>query len=142
MRRIGYLLAKSKKSLYTFQNQEDTSVTERNVCAGLSDKATRNLHFPKDSTAYRVRCRKECPKIFWSPCHDRFFKVYIKKGYLIFQFKGGQRMKVKEGDVLICTSKDCSVELKVMHACHSKSCGVECDIEATCHKKPMELKKK
>ncbi len=51
-------------------------------------------------------------------------------------------MKVKEGDVLICTSKDCSVELKVMHSCHSKSCGVECDIKATCHNKPMELKKK
>jgi hypothetical protein len=51
-------------------------------------------------------------------------------------------MKVREGDVLVCTSKDCTVELKVMKACHSDTCGVECDIKATCHGKPMELKKK
>ena len=51
-------------------------------------------------------------------------------------------MKVKEGDVLICTSKDCTVELKVMHACDSKVCGHGCDIKATCHDKPMEMKKK
>jgi hypothetical protein len=51
-------------------------------------------------------------------------------------------MKVKEGDVLICKSKDCTVELKVTKACDSKSCGVECDVKATCHDKPMELKKK
>ena len=51
-------------------------------------------------------------------------------------------MKVKDGDILICTSKDCTVELKVTQACHSTTCGVDCDIKATCHGKPMELKKK
>ena len=53
-----------------------------------------------------------------------------------------KHMKVKEGDVLICKSKDCAVELKVTKACDSKTCGTECDIKATCHNKPMELKKK
>ena len=51
-------------------------------------------------------------------------------------------MKVKEGDVLICKSKDCAVELTVTKARDNKSCGTECDIKATCHNKPMELKKK
>jgi hypothetical protein len=51
-------------------------------------------------------------------------------------------MKVKEGDVLICKGKDCTVELTVTKACDSKTCGTECDIKATCHGKPMELKKK
>jgi hypothetical protein len=51
-------------------------------------------------------------------------------------------MKVKEGDVLICKSKDCTVELTVTKACESDRCGVECDIDAKCHSKPMELKKK
>ena len=51
-------------------------------------------------------------------------------------------MKVKEGDILICTSKDCKVELKVVHACHSEACGIGCDIKALCHDKPMKLKKK
>jgi len=51
-------------------------------------------------------------------------------------------MKVKEGDILICKGKDCTVELKVTKACDSKTCGVECDIKATCHDKPMELKKR
>ena len=51
-------------------------------------------------------------------------------------------MKVKEGDVLICSSKDCTVELKVTKACDSHSCGHECDIKATCHDKPMVIRKK
>ncbi len=50
-------------------------------------------------------------------------------------------MKVKEGDVLICTSEDCTVELKVIHECTGEVCGAGCDIEATCHGKPMTLKK-
>ena len=61
--------------------------------------------------------------------------------YLVFNFKGGLRMKVKEGDVLICSSKDCTVELKVTKACDSKTCGHECDIKATCHDKPMKIRK-
>ncbi len=51
-------------------------------------------------------------------------------------------MKVKEGDILICKSKDCTVELTVSKACDNTSCGTECDINAMCHDKPMELKKK
>ena len=51
-------------------------------------------------------------------------------------------MKVTEGDVLICKSKDCSVELTVTKACDSEGCGTECDIKATCHNKPMEMKEK
>jgi hypothetical protein len=53
-----------------------------------------------------------------------------------------KHMKVKEGDVLICKSKGCTVELTVTKACDSKTCGIECDIKATCHNKPMELRKK
>jgi hypothetical protein len=60
----------------------------------------------------------------------------------IFQLKGGKRIKVKEGDVLICRSKDRTVELTVAKAHDSKICGTECDIRATCHDKSMELKKK
>jgi len=68
--------------------------------------------------------------------------------YVLFKFnaystsKEVSLLKVKEGDVLICKSKDCTVELTVTKACDSKTCGVECDIKATCHNKPMELKKK
>jgi len=51
-------------------------------------------------------------------------------------------MKVKEGDVLVCKEKDCTVELTVTKACTTDTCGVECDIEATCHKEPMKLKKR
>ena len=51
-------------------------------------------------------------------------------------------MKVKKGDVLICKSDDCTVELLVTKACDSKKCGVECDVKATCHNKPMGFKKK
>jgi hypothetical protein len=51
-------------------------------------------------------------------------------------------MKVKEGDVLICTSKDCTVELTVTKACTSATCGVECDLDLSCHGANMELKKK
>ena len=51
-------------------------------------------------------------------------------------------MKVAEGDVLVCASEDCKVELVVMAACNSETCGVECDIEVSCHGKPMNLIKK
>jgi hypothetical protein len=56
--------------------------------------------------------------------------------------KGGASMKVKEGDVLICKSKDCEAELTVTKACNSKTCGVECDVDISCHGEPMKLKKK
>jgi len=51
-------------------------------------------------------------------------------------------MKVKEGDVLVCSSKDCTVELSVKKSCDSEKCGVECDLELSCHGEPMQIKKK
>jgi len=51
-------------------------------------------------------------------------------------------MKVKQGDILVCTSKDCDVELSVKKACNSKSCGIECDLEVSCHGESMKIKKK
>ena len=51
-------------------------------------------------------------------------------------------MKVKEGDVLVCTCKDCTIELTVTKACNPDACGVECDIEASCCDGPMEIKMK
>lgn len=49
-------------------------------------------------------------------------------------------MKVEEGDVLVCSTEDCEVELTVTRTCRSKTCGTACDIEATCCDEPMELK--
>jgi hypothetical protein len=49
-------------------------------------------------------------------------------------------MKVHEGDVLVCGTDDCKVELTVTKECLSNSCGEPCEIEATCCKEPMELK--
>jgi len=50
-------------------------------------------------------------------------------------------MKVHEGDVLVCGTDDCKIELTVTKECKSKTCGETCNIEATCCKKPMKLKK-
>jgi hypothetical protein len=41
-------------------------------------------------------------------------------------------LKVKEGDVLVCKCKDCTIELTVTKACNPDACGVECDISASC----------
>jgi hypothetical protein len=49
-------------------------------------------------------------------------------------------MKVHEGDVLICGTDDCKVELTVTKSCESSTCGEACDIEATCCDEPMEVK--
>lgn len=51
-------------------------------------------------------------------------------------------MKVKEGDVLVCTCGDCVIELTVTKACSSDTCGheVECEVEASCCGEPMALK--
>jgi hypothetical protein len=49
-------------------------------------------------------------------------------------------MDVKKGDVLVCGTEDCQVELTVTKDCQAKTCGSACNIEATCCKKPMELK--
>lgn len=49
-------------------------------------------------------------------------------------------MKVKEGDVLVCSCGDCDVELTVTKACSPEECHVECDIEARCCEEPMVLR--
>jgi hypothetical protein len=49
-------------------------------------------------------------------------------------------MNVKEGDVLVCGTDDCEVELTVTKGCKAKTCGPACNIEATCCDKPMKLK--
>jgi len=51
-------------------------------------------------------------------------------------------MKVREGDVLVCGTKDCKVELTVTKDCVSETCSEACEIDATCCKQPMELKEK
>jgi len=51
-------------------------------------------------------------------------------------------MKVKEGDVLVCKCKDCTIELTVTKACNPDACGVECDISASCCDGAMEIKMK
>ncbi|GFO67654.1 hypothetical protein GMLC_12330 [Geomonas limicola] len=51
-------------------------------------------------------------------------------------------MKVHEGDVLVCGTKDCKVELTVTKECVSETCSEACEIDATCCKQPMELKEK
>ena len=50
-------------------------------------------------------------------------------------------MKVKSGDVLVCSCKDCNVELTVTNTCDEEKCGIECDVNATCCDEPMVLKK-
>lgn len=49
-------------------------------------------------------------------------------------------MKVKEGDVIVCSTGDCQVELTVTKGCKAKTCGAACDIEATCCNEPMKPK--
>jgi hypothetical protein len=49
-------------------------------------------------------------------------------------------MRVKQGDVLVCGTEDCKVELTVSMECKSKTCDDACDINATCCKEPMKLK--
>jgi hypothetical protein len=56
--------------------------------------------------------------------------------------KGGESMKVKESDVLVCKCKDCTIELTVTKACNPDACGVECDISASCCDGTIEIKKK
>ena len=49
-------------------------------------------------------------------------------------------MKAKEGDVIVCESPDCTVELTVTKSCQSNSCGTACEVTATCCDEPMKLK--
>jgi len=50
-------------------------------------------------------------------------------------------MKVKKGDVLVCSCEDCNVELTVTKACDTEKCDIKCDVNAVCCDKPMKLKK-
>jgi hypothetical protein len=50
-------------------------------------------------------------------------------------------MKVREGDVLVCSSGDCYIELTVTRTCLKDMCGVvDCDFDLRCCGKPMKLK--
>jgi hypothetical protein len=51
-------------------------------------------------------------------------------------------MKVKHGDVLICTCSNCKIELTVTKACYTEKCnlGEECEVNVTCCGNAMELK--
>lgn len=51
-------------------------------------------------------------------------------------------MKVREGDVLVCSCGDCNIELQVTKACTPDVCGhdVECEIDAECCGSPMTVK--
>ena len=51
-------------------------------------------------------------------------------------------MKIKEGDVLVCSCGDCYIELTVTKACMDDLCGMseDCDIEVRCCGKPMKFK--
>ena len=53
-------------------------------------------------------------------------------------------MKVKEGDVLVCSCIDCNIELTVTKACTGKVCGCEadCDIDVSCCGDSMTIKGK
>jgi hypothetical protein len=51
-------------------------------------------------------------------------------------------MKVKEGDVLVCSCDDCNVELTVTNSCSDKTCGDECELDVKCCGKPMKIKQK
>jgi hypothetical protein len=51
-------------------------------------------------------------------------------------------MKVKSGDVLVCSCEDCNVELTVTKACSTEKCDIKCDINAVCCDKPMKLQSK
>lgn len=50
------------------------------------------------------------------------------------------KIKVKEGDVLVCKGQDCNIEFTVTKACDDETCGTECELDITCHDGEMELK--
>jgi hypothetical protein len=49
-------------------------------------------------------------------------------------------VRVKEGDVLACTCKDCNVELTVTKACEGEVCGTGCEVDVRCCGEPMQLR--
>jgi hypothetical protein len=77
------------------------------------------------------------PGSFLAPKMNNRYTDFINK----YPRKGDIDMKVNEGDVLVCGTEDCQVELTVTKACKSETCSDDCDIEATCCKEPMEVKK-
>ncbi len=52
-------------------------------------------------------------------------------------------MKVKKGDVLVCTGSDCDLELTVSQVCSGPSCHTdqECEITVSCGGNPVEVRK-
>ena len=68
----------------------------------------------------------------------------IITGMLELRQQRETQMKIKEGDVLVCTCDDCKIELTVTKACTDQECGCEfdCDIDASCCGEPMVVKAK
>lgn len=52
-------------------------------------------------------------------------------------------MRVREGDVLVCTGAECELEFTVSRVCEEGACGgeTECEINATCHGEALQLRK-
>lgn len=52
-------------------------------------------------------------------------------------------MRVREGDVLVCSGAECELELTVSRVCEEGVCGgeTECDIDARCHGETLRLRK-
>jgi hypothetical protein len=51
-------------------------------------------------------------------------------------------MKVKKGDVLVCSGPDCDLELTVTQVCRGQTChqDQECDITVSCGGSPLRRK--
>jgi hypothetical protein len=78
-------------------------------------------------------------------CHRIYNKaltIYAQNIMFLYEFYMKERfMKVREGDILVCTCDDCKVELTVTKSCDDKTCK-DCDIDVKCCGKPMKLKRK
>lgn len=66
-------------------------------------------------------------------------------GYVLHDWFANPRrqpMKVKEGDVLVCSCKDCETELTITKACCGDTCDhdARCDIQVMCCGESMTIK--
>ncbi len=51
-------------------------------------------------------------------------------------------MKVKDGDVLVCSCGNCDIELTVTRTCSGDTCthDTECELSVVCCGEPMQIK--
>jgi hypothetical protein len=61
---------------------------------------------------------------------------------IVGNLKGDAAMKVKKGDVLVCSGPDCDLELTVTQVCKGQTCHAdqECDITVNCGGNPVEVR--